>query len=231
MTVITRNYNIKDVDMIVTASTILESAINHKEFLIEKRPIWADPFFSEFELEIDQISSKYLGVDSGKKLRKLTNTVYQIQREAIKDLAEAKIQIEEDFKDNKELRDEIIKQLGYQYYFAARQGDQEALINQLYQFKNNIQDHKALIISKGTNQKIIQNIIDHTLKLKELNVDQETNKGTKKEITQEARVALNQIYDKAVSIARISHKFFKGNKTVQDQFSFFQVAKKLNSYK
>jgi hypothetical protein len=51
---ISRNYKCKDVEMLITAATINESAIKNKTFLQSKRANWADPFFEDFKAEIDQ---------------------------------------------------------------------------------------------------------------------------------------------------------------------------------
>src|ERR1700761_3454499 len=101
-----RSYNTKDVDMLVTASTIVETAIANKAFLQSKRNTWADPFFDDLKTRMDGALQNYLGVDSAKELRQSTTVLKGIQAQAIKDLAEAKVQLVEDFKSNKLRRDE-----------------------------------------------------------------------------------------------------------------------------
>ena len=56
--------------------------------------------------------------------------VIGIQKEAISQLAELKIQISEDFKSEKPRRDEILNQLGFTSYLKdVQKKDQKALIN------------------------------------------------------------------------------------------------------
>lgn len=131
-----RNYKIKDVDMLVTSSTITQSAIRNKTFLQTKRSTWADPFFNNFKIRIDTATQTYLGVDSAGDLRQATQSITVIQKQSLKDLAELKVQITQDFKSDKSRRDEILNQLGFMpFHKDSQNGDQEALIQLLYQFK------------------------------------------------------------------------------------------------
>lgn len=112
-----RKYNTKDVDMLVAISSIMESAITHKDFLISKRASWADPYFYNIKNRIDTSIHQYLGVDSALQLRESTQVVLGIQKQAMEKLAEAKVQISEDFKSDKARRDEVLKQLGFTSYY------------------------------------------------------------------------------------------------------------------
>ena len=139
MTTVKRNYNTKDVDMVIAIETIVDSAIANKQLLQSKRSTWADPFFEDLKQQINQVTEDYLGQDSAKQLRLATQTVLEIMQPALKDLTEVKIQIEQDFKNTPSRRSEILNQLGYTtHYKTARKKDQEALINLLYQFKTNL---------------------------------------------------------------------------------------------
>ena len=125
----TRNYQGKDVDMLTTSAVIIENAITNQEFLVSKRRNWENPFFDELKIRIDNAFSNFLGIDSATEQRKATQTVTQIQVVALDDLAELKIQIQEDFKSDKQRRDEILKELGYtDFHKQAQAKDQEALI-------------------------------------------------------------------------------------------------------
>jgi hypothetical protein len=228
-----RNYKLKDVDMLISAATITESAINNKTALQAKRSTWADPFFKDFQTKIDQTIQTHLGVDSAKELREATQIVYSIQANAMRDLAEVKVQIDEDFKQDKAQRTEILNTLGFtNYYIGVRSKDQEALINLLYQFKTNLTTQlKTTIVNKGTAAESLETILNYADTLKNANVTQEGNKGTRKEITLQAIKAFNEIYDQAISIAKIAAKIFIDNPALKDQFSFNKVSKNLNNTK
>lgn len=232
MTKITRIYNVKDVDMLLTIDTIIDSAIENKGFLQSKRSTWADPYFENIKQQIDIVIQKHLGVDSAKELRAATNVVKTIQAKALIDLAEIKVQIEQDFKTTPDRKLEILTQLGFTNYYkpAAASKDQEALINLLYQYKTNLTPElKAEIVSKGTAEAALNVIIDYADTLKNANVTQEGNKGTRKEITNEALQAFNEIFSTVTSIAIIAAKFFKGNQIKKDLFSFNKISKALNN--
>ena len=54
-----RNYKFKDVDMLVSSSTVLESAIYNKSFLQTKRSTWADPYFDDLKAKIEKATQDY----------------------------------------------------------------------------------------------------------------------------------------------------------------------------
>jgi hypothetical protein len=228
-----RNYKTKDVDMLVTASTVLESAITNKTFLQTKRSTWADPYFNDLKTRIDNAVQTYLGVDSAKDLRQSTQVLSGIQAKAITDLAEVKVQITEDFKTDKTKRDEILTQLGFsKYHKAAQQGDQEALINLLFQFKTNLTTPlKTTIVSKGTAAASLDNIVGYANNLKNADINQEAYKGIRKAITATSIKEFNEIYDSVISICKIAGKFYKEDAPVKDQFSYNKVSKALNAAK
>lgn len=225
-----RNYKTKDVDMLIASSTIIETAITNKTFLQSKRATWADPFFDDLKTKIDNAIQTHLGIDSAKDLRQATQALTTIQKNAIKDLAEAKIQITEDFKNDKPRRDEILTQLGFKtYHKDAQKGDQEALINLLFQFKTMlIPTLKTEIVNAGTAGTLLDTIVSYADTLKNADVSQETFKGARKTITAAALNEFNKIYDNVISICKIASKFYKDAPDMKDQFSFAKVSKKLN---
>ena len=75
---------------------------------------------------------------------------------------------------------------------------------------------------------VINSITGHTDVLRNLNITQETLKGNRKEISQEATIAFNEIYGKVIKIAKIAYNFYKGNNVEQEKFSYSKVLKNLN---
>jgi hypothetical protein len=228
---IARKYKAKDVEMLTATATIIENAIANKTFLQSKRTTWADPYFEDIKTHIQNTTDTYLGKDAAQLMRQATQVVLSIQAQALNDLAEFKVQIEQDFKNTPIQKTEILTQLGFTtYHKLAQKGDQEGLVNLLFQFKTNLNATlNAEIVAKGTSQNTIDNIIGYATTLKNANITQETYKGTRKEITDEAIKAFNQIYDVVISIAKISSNFYKTEKTKQQLFSFAKVRANLNS--
>ena len=232
-TKIKRKYNNKDIEMLTATSTIIENAIVNKTFLQTKRSTWAGTFFEDLKTQIESVIETYLGKDAAKQMRDATQVVLGIQKQALIDLAEFKVQVEEDFKENVTEKTEIIKNLGFaDFHKIAQKGDQEGLVNLLFQFKTNMTAIlKAEIVTKGTAETTIDKIIAYAGVLKSANINQETFKGTRKEITDEAITAFNEIYDRVISIAKISSNFYKTDKTKQQQFSYSKVSSNLNNQK
>lgn len=228
---IARKYKTKDVDMLTATATIIENAIANKAFLQSKRTTWADPFFEDIKTQIQNTTNTYLGKDAAQLMRQATQVVLSIQAQALNDLAEFKVQIVQDFKNTPAKKTEILTQLGFTaYHKVAQKGDQEGLVNLLFQFKTNINPTlNAEIIAKGTAQTTIDNIIAYAITLKDANITQETYKGTRKEMTDEAIRAFNLIYEQVISIAKISSNFYKSEKPKQELFSFAKVSATLNS--
>lgn len=219
--------------MLVAVSTIMESAIRNKAFLQSKRSTWADPFFQNLKSRIDGAVQAHLGVDSARDLRQATHVVLGIQANALADLSEFKVQVQEDFRNDRVRRSEIFNELGFAtYYRQAKNGDQEGLINLLFQFKTNMTNTlKTEISNRGTAVVLIDSIITYSDTLKDANITQETFKGIRKTLTAAALREFNEIYDSVISIAKIASRFYKGQTALQDQFSYNKVRKTINSQK
>ena len=227
----TRKYRGKSVEMLTTCNVIIENAIADQEFLVTKRASWTKPFFKNIETRIERAFTNTLGIDNVANQRAATQTLLSIQEEALAELAELKIQIQEDFKADKKRRDEILKLLGYtDYHKLSQNKDQEALVQQLYQFNTNLSPGLiAEVSAKGTDEKIFLRIASFAELLSKANVTQETIKGTQKNLTEEAITEFNGIYDDVIKIAKIAHNFHKGKPNMQALFSYTKIRKKLNA--
>lgn len=225
-----RAFKGKDVDMLTTCLAIIENATANKTSLLSKRATWADPFLPDLKARINNAFVDVLGIDNAQKMREATQALTVIQKNAMRDLAELKVQIENDFKNNKTRSNEILNTLGFtQHLKDAQKKDQEALIELLYQFKKNMSTTlKNEIITAGTSSTQITTIIGYADNLKNSNITQETFKGSRKVVSQAGVKELNEIYNAVISVAKISAKFFKNDKAIRDQFSFSQIKSKLN---
>jgi len=202
-----RIYKGKDVEMLTVVSTLVEAAIAHQDFLVQKRSIWASPFFDNLKKRVDTIFKTHLGIDSAKDMRQSTQALLGIQKNATKDLALVKVQVEEDFKKDKPRQTEILKQLGFTAHLKDVQNkDQEALISLLYMFKTNLPGLRAEMEAKGTDKTSLDAIVAYADTLKNANVSQETFKSSKKTITADALADFNGIYSDVISVCRIAAK-------------------------
>ena len=228
-----RIYTGSDVNMLTATSTLVELAIAQKTFLISKRPIWADPFLPNLKTRINSAFSIHLGIDNALQMREATQTIYKLQADTLILLAEFKIQVEEDFKKDKKQKEEILTQLGFtSYYKQVQNNNQEALVNLLYQFTKNMSAKlKTEIITAGTVETTIDDIIAKAQTLKDSSITQETLKSSRPELTHETVKEFNQIYSQVISLAKIAAKFFKSNKTLKAQFSYSKTLKAITSGK
>jgi len=232
-TTLKRAYSGKDVEMLTVCATIIEQAITHKTFLVSKRANWADPFLPNLKIRVNNAFPNFLGIDNALQMRDATQIVLGIQKNALRDLAEFKVQIMEDFKNNKTRRDEILNRLGFTQHLKSAQGkDQEALIELLLQFKKNMTAAlQTEITTAGTSVTLITATIAYADVLKNSNITQETLKGGRKEISQTAVAEFNIIYTQVISIAKISTAFFKNDKAIKPKFSYAKTLKSLNQIK
>ncbi|MGB4776666.1 MAG: hypothetical protein WBP45_15920 [Daejeonella sp.] len=229
MELLKRTYKSKDVDMLSISAAIILQAIKHQVFLAGKRPKWADPFFKDLAEHIDAAFSNILGIDNAKEMRTATQALLTIQAKALRDLSEFKVQLEADFKDNKNRLLELLTNLGFsQHYKQVHQKDQQAMVDLLFQFKLNMSPElQTEITNAGTRGTLITAITGYADELKNSNVTQETLKGSRKEVSQAGITELNGIYSEVINIAKIAANFFKDNKAVQSQFVYSKVAKGL----
>jgi len=226
-----KKYRAKHVDMIIAAATIVEAAINNKTFLQSKRSAWADPFFDKLKMRIDKVAQSVLGADNAKQLREATRAVLKIQQDALRDLGEAKVQITEDFKKAPARRDEMLKQLGFaDHYETARKASQEALIQLLFRFRENLTEPlRSEIEAAGTDAAVLARIKAYAATLKKAEVSQETFKGERKILTAGNMEDLNNIYDEVISICKIASRFLKEKPASKAQFNFAKIVRNLGT--
>ena len=227
---VNRNYNFKDVDMLLASKTIVETLKLNLTDLSIVRSTWTEEYTNHLATKIDDAIENYLGLDKKKELRDTTSQLASIQAPARRDLSFIKTQIEVDFgKDAKE----IIKALGFDKSLrSVQKGDQEALIELLYSFKKGLKDSlKAQIIEKGTNTALIDRIIAYADQMKQTNVNQETLKETTKELSEAALITFNGIYNEMIGICKIASNFYQFDPLKKEQFTFTKVIKNMNAAK
>ena len=216
--------------MLLAAATIIDSAIANEAFLTSKRTNWTKPFFNNLRLRINNAITNHIGVDGVSELRQATQSLIVIQSAALLDLAELKVQIEVDFKNDSVRRNEILALLGFKTHNTnAKKGDQEALISMLFAIKTNLTSTlKTELTTKGIAPVLLDRLITYAESLKEADIFQEGKKGTRKEITATAIIEFNEIHSDVTGVAKIAKNFLRDDKARSEQFSFRKVASNLN---
>lgn len=226
-----RNYSCKDVDMLMASKTIAESFKTNISELSTTRTDWTEQYANDLITKIDDAIETHLGVDAKKDLRNATATLASIQVPAKRDVSYFKTQIDEDFKKETSKRDEILKTLGFAKHLrGVQKGNQESLIQLLYQFKTNLTDTlRQDITAKGMNAALIDNIIGYADTFKQANVTQETFKGSTKEITQEVTDVFNAIYDEIIGICKKASNYYQYEPLKKEQFTFAKALSNLGA--
>lgn len=228
---VNRNYNFKDVDMLLASKTIIETFKLNLAELSVARSIWNEEYANHLATKIDDAIENYLGLDKKKELRNATANLSSIQTPAIRDLSFLKKQLQVDFAAEKPKLKEMLKTLGFDKNLRKVQNsDQEALIELLYAFKKGIKESlKSEIVAKGTNSELIDRIINYADQMKLANVSQETQKETTKAVSEEATNAFNAIYSDVIGICKIASSFYQYDVLKKELFTFRKVLSNMNA--
>lgn len=228
-----RNYNFKDVDMLMAAKTITESFKANIVELSAIRTNWNEEYSNQLANKIDDAIENQLGIDKKKELRSATSKLSAIQMPALRDVSFLKTQLEVDFSDDKTKLKEILKQLGFNDYLKqAQKKDQEALIQLLFKIKSNLTDSlKTEIISKGLSSELLDRIIGYAVQLKDANVSQETLKEGTKETSGEIAEIFNGIYNEVIGICKIATNYYIYDELKKELFTFSKVVSNMNAAK
>lgn len=226
----TRKYPCKDVEVLTVSSEIISNAQANLATIVAKRANWADPFFPDLKDRVDTAFQTFIGVDNAADLRSKTNIVFNTMILAKADLSSFKIGIEADFKSNKSRLNEIETLLGItEHWKAVQKNDQEALVELLYKFKQNMTAALTTeITNAGTAASLITTIKGYADTLKDANVDQEFAKSTRPVVSAAAVTEFNAIYEEIIKVCKICRNIFKDDAVQKDNFSFAAVKRRLN---
>ena len=221
------------VEMLVATGTIIQNIFHHKIFLQTKRPDWTDTLLQGLADANNDLFNTYVGKNNIAQLKAQTLLVLSLSKTAKTHLGEFNVQIKTSFRTDKNRQKEILTVLGFTKYLkGVRNGDQESLIGLLYQFKQNLTPAlKTEINTAGISPDTMQIIMDLAQELKSANIDQESFKTLRKELTMQDITALNDYYIKVTNISIPARVFFKGNKLVQDQFSYTYILKQQSTFR
>ena len=224
-------FNYSAFDTLTVCETIVEQCIIDKTEIVKKRPGWADSYFPDLLTKIQDAYNKHLHIDNAKELKDATKALNSIKEPAKNDLSSFNVQLKNDFKDNKTRLNEIKNTLGFTaYYSKASTGVQSAILNLLYQFKNNMTDELAAEINaKGIDPLLIPNLKGYADTLKAANVTQESAKKNRPKISDASIVALNEIYNTVISICEICRNIFKKDPVKSDMYSFTKTVEALGN--
>jgi hypothetical protein len=223
----TRNYQAKDVEMLMASRTIVKNFLSNLPELKTLRTNWSEEYANALSEKIDAAIDDYLGVERKKELKEATEDLVASQTEVIRDLNFLKTQVKVDLPDQ---ADKILEKLGYvKYGDRVRALDQEALIEMLFRFRKEMTESvKAKICAGGINPALIDRITGYADQLKSLNTIQESLKKTTKEVTAEVIGTFNDIYEEVVGICKITQSFYSMEPLKKEQFVFSGIINNMN---
>lgn len=224
-----RNYNCRDVDMLMASKTIAESLKANISELSTARSDWTEQYATDLGIRIDNALENNLGVDAKKDLRNATAVLHSIQGPAMRDLSFFKTQIDDDFKKEPSQKNEILKTLGFTTNLKSVQNsNQEALIRLLYAFKTNMTEAlRTEITSKGIADALIDKITGYAVTFQQANVSQESLKETTREISKDTADVFNGIYDEIIGICKKASNYYKYEPLKKALFTFRKVLRNL----
>ena len=144
---------------------------------------WTEQYATDLVSRIDQSIETHLGIDAKKDLRDATSGLSVVQISVKRDLSFFKTQIDDDFKSNPLVRDEILNTLGFSKHLRdVQKNNQKSLIQVLYAFKKNMTDSpRNQITYKGLSGILIDKIIGYAeLLMKPTPARKASNKQPKK---------------------------------------------------
>jgi hypothetical protein len=228
MSEVKRIFNYSDVNMLTASGTIINSALAQQPAITAKRPLWTLLFLQNLQTRINDAFPNVLGVDNAADMRDKTKIVLDIMKVAEPNLTTFKKQVERDFKDEEETLDEILTTLGFEaHYKRVKAKDQEATIELLFKFDQNM---TPALITQLANiaPQLITDIRAMATTLRDANINQETAKTMRGEITDAGVMELNGIYSIISDICIVCADLFKSNKTLQGEFYFSRAVDRID---
>ena len=224
-----RNYNSKDVDMLVASNVVLENFKKHKATLVSRRKVWEDPFEDNLKQQIDE-ALEVLGVNTRAPQTASTQELLALQEEALSDLATFRIIVEVDFQDQLDKLKQMMDLLGdNRFYKDVTKANQESLVQLLTAFKNNMTEElKGELTQAGMEAALIDRISALRDPISEANIRQEALKSTQPNETAVNVETLNNIYKQVIGICKIAPRLLPDVPSAEADFSFRRILNRLN---
>jgi hypothetical protein len=219
-----RKYRGSDIGMLTASQTIVKNFKSYIEELAPRRTNWNPEYADGLDTKIKMTASKYLGTNPKIPLVDATALVESIMKPAFDALSSFKTDLGVDFP-NKEEQKRILSDLGFtKNYEKIRNRSQEATIELLYAFTNNMTTSlRTKVTSHGMKAEIIDKIIGYATVLSEANVDQESLKLSTKLVTSEAIQEFNKIYKEIIGICKIASNFYKDQPQKKALFTYTKI--------
>lgn len=230
-----RVYNGADASMLTALAVIMGTATTPtiKTFLLSKRSNWADPHFKSLTDDINDAFKNVLGVKSKTDQVKATKELYAAVEAVIPKLRSFKEQVEVDFEDDNREK-QILNSLGFALWAKVQKGSQEALVELLATFNENMNSTlQKEITDAGTDVTYITDISKYADIVKDANIKQEGLKNNSKTVTADGIVELNKVYNNVMKVAKIAASLYTeiGDTTTAEKFNYSKALAALGTAK
>lgn len=230
-----RVYNGADASMLTALAVIMSTATTPtiKTFLLSKRSNWADPHFKRLTDDINEAFKNVLGVKSKTDQVKATKELYAAVEAVIPKLRSFKEQVEVDFEDDNREK-QILNSLGFALWAKVQKGSQEALVELLATFNQNMNSTlQKEITDAGTDVTYITDISKYAEIVNDANIKQEGLKNNSKTLTADGIVVLNSVYKNVMKVAKIAASLYTeiGDTTTAEKFNYSKALAALGTAK
>ena len=225
------DYNGTHVEMNTVGDIVCHHALTQMAVLQENDANITPKVVLDLQADIAKSMGRLLGTDKAKILRQKTQEVYSVQTEALPTLQFVKDRIDAKYKEDTARHNEILFTLGYNtYLLAARKGDQEALVQLLFRYQQNMtKDLKDELKLKGIPETKLDAPMAFAKIMHDANTAQEFEKEQKVQISDELQQEVNALYARVIDICKLGFTSFKGDPIKQRLFSYGHLIKTLNN--
>lgn len=225
------DYNGSHVEMLTVGDVVCQNALDQMTVLQENDTNITPTVVNTLQSDITKNLGRLLGTDKAKSLRIKTQEINKVQMLALPALQFVKDRVDAKYKDDKTQHDEILNSLGFNTYHAtARKGDQEALVQLLFCYQQNLtRSLKEELQLKGIPEAKLDAPLDFAQTMHEANTAQEFEKVQKLQVTDEMIQDLNAIYARVIDICKLGFTVFKGDPVKQRMFTYTHLLNTLNN--
>lgn len=224
-----RNYSSSDVDMLTAAMIIAENGKKNEEYLSTKRPVWGSPYFDDLISRIEKTSSDTLGIKSVHQLVEASNAMNVLKSKVLTDISELKVQIKVDYAGNKQQMELLLNKLGIGKSAPDYKRSQQGLTQTVEMLQAALTPELVTEMKdKGIAAPAIDSLLSDSREYIKANIAQEQSKIQRSSLSAANVAELNNLYKDIIGISKIARTFYKGQPTMQAEFSFNKILKNLS---
>lgn len=228
----TRAYKGSDVDTLIIGLIICDNALAHQPQLVNRRSRLIPKFITDLRADIAEAIKDDLGLNPEAALLQATSNVLTTAAEIKDYLVDFYQDLRDGYARDKARFNTISAALGFSaLYDAVRNDSQQALGQLIVQFDKNMTPELLAELTDPAKADISATLISNirnNVNFFELNVTQETLKGTSAELTVAQIEKFNDLYRRYMDVARLGRSVFRRKPTTAEKFSYSQIRRKLH---